>query len=51
MRGHGRRKVLFGTNFPMLLHPRCLEGLDALGLDDEAQRMFLHDNAARVFGL
>jgi predicted TIM-barrel fold metal-dependent hydrolase len=49
LRGNGRKKVLFGTNFPMLLHARCLEDLDALDLDDEAARLFLHDNAARVF--
>ena len=51
MRGHGRRKVLFGTNFPMLLHPRCFEDLDALGLDEEATGLFLSGNARRVFGL
>jgi predicted TIM-barrel fold metal-dependent hydrolase len=51
LRGHGRRKVLFGTNFPMLLHPRCLAGLDALGLDEEATRCFLSENATRVFRL
>ncbi len=49
--GHGRRKVLFGSNFPMLLPGSCLDQLPALGLDDEATRLFLHDNAARVFGL
>jgi len=48
---HGRKKVLFGSNFPMLAPERALKGLDALGLDDEVRRLFLHDNAARVFGL
>lgn len=51
LRGHGRRKVLFGSNYPMLLHARCLADLDALGLDEEATRLFLSENAARVFGL
>jgi predicted TIM-barrel fold metal-dependent hydrolase len=51
MRGHGRRRVLFGTNWPMLSPARCLERLDALGLDDEATRLFLRDNARRVFRL
>jgi predicted TIM-barrel fold metal-dependent hydrolase len=47
----GRHKVMFGTNFPMI-HPRhALEALPQLGLDDETTRMFLHDNAARVFKL
>jgi predicted TIM-barrel fold metal-dependent hydrolase len=51
MRGHGRKKVLFGSNFPMLQPADCLAGLDALGLDDEARGLFLGGNAARVFGL
>jgi predicted TIM-barrel fold metal-dependent hydrolase len=48
---HGRKKVLFGTNWPMLSAARALPGIDALGLDDEARRLFLHDNAVRVFRL
>ena len=51
LRGHGRRKVLFGTNFPMLLHAKCVEGIDELGLDEETKRPFLSENAIRVFGL
>ena len=33
MRGPGRKKVLFGTNYPMLTVTECLEGIDQLGLD------------------
>jgi len=51
LRGHGRRKVLFGSNYPMVTPSACLAGLDDLGLDDEARRLFLGDNATRVFGL
>jgi len=51
MRGHGRTRVLFGTNWPMLSPARCLERLDDLGLDDETTRLFLRDNARRVFRL
>ena len=47
----GRRKVLFGTNFPMIGHTQALEGLDALGLDDETRALFLRGNAERVLGL
>ena len=47
----GRRKVLFGSNAPMLMPAACLAQLDALGLDDEARALFLGKNAARVFGL
>ena len=51
MRRDGRRKVLFGTNHPMIPAVRALEALDDLGLDDEARSLFLDGNARRVFGL
>jgi predicted TIM-barrel fold metal-dependent hydrolase len=51
MAGHGRRKVLFGSNFPMIQPAACMAQLDLLGLDEEATALFLHDNAARVFGI
>jgi len=51
MRGRGRSKVLFGTNFPMIAPDRCLEEFDALHLDDETARMFLGENAHRIFQL
>lgn len=50
-RAHGSKKVLFGSNFPMITPLECLRGLDALGLDDEPRRAFLGGNAVRVFGL
>jgi uncharacterized protein len=48
---NGRKKVLFGTNYPMLTPARCLEGLDELIRDEEARELFLHRNAERVFKL
>jgi len=51
MRGHGSRKVMFGTNYPMLTAAECLQGLAGLGLDAEAQEAFLAGNARRVFRL
>ncbi len=51
MQDRGRERVLFGTNWPMLSPSRCLSGLEKLGLDDEACRLFLAGNARRVFGL
>lgn len=51
LRGRGRKKVLFGTNYPMLTASAALEGLDALGLDEEAQGLFLGGNARRVFAI
>jgi len=51
MKGHGRKKVMFGTNYPMITAAKALEGLDGLGLDAEVRALFLGGNAARVFGL
>lgn len=51
LRGRGRERVMFGTNWPMLTPRRCLEQLDALGLDDEARDLYLGGNARRVFKL
>lgn len=47
----GQRKVLFGTNYPMIGHEHALAGLDDLGLSDEARRDFLRGNAERLFRL
>ncbi len=49
--GTGQRKVLFGTNYPMISHDHALAGLDELGLGADAQADYLHRNAERVFGL
>jgi predicted TIM-barrel fold metal-dependent hydrolase len=43
--------VRFGTNYPMLTARQAMTGLDALGLAPDVLAAFLHDNAARVFGL
>ncbi|MEY4750792.1 MAG: hypothetical protein RJA44_1179 [Pseudomonadota bacterium] len=51
MRGHGRHKVLFGTNYPMILPSKALEGLEDLRLDEKTTSAFLSRNAVRVFHL
>lgn len=51
MKTNGRKKVLFGTNYPMILPSKCLEDLDSLGLDEEGKELFLHQNAEGVFRL
>ena len=51
MNGHGKHKVMFGSNFPMITPAACLEGLDALGLSETARDLFLSGNARRVFKL
>lgn len=48
---NGKKKVLFGTNYPMLTPKQCLDGFDALALDEEVQNAFLAGNAKRVFRL
>jgi uncharacterized protein len=47
----GRRKVMFGSNYPMIAPNVALEELDGLGLDDETRELFLEENARRVFDL
>lgn len=51
LRGRGRTRVLFGSNYPMLTPRACLEGLDALDVDAETRGLFLGGTARRVFGL
>jgi len=51
LRGHGRTKVLFGSNWPMIPPAKALEGLDALGLDVATRAAFLAENAACVYAL
>ena len=47
----GRRKVLFGSNYPMIAPARALEGLEELDLDEETRELYLHGNCRRVFAL
>jgi hypothetical protein len=51
MRGRGAKKVMFGSNYPMLTPSQCLEELESLGLSDEATELYLHGNAREVFKL
>ncbi len=51
MKTNGKRKVLFGSNYPMILPAKALEGLDELQLTEEQKSLFLANNAIRVFGL
>jgi len=51
MRGRGRTRVMFGTNWPMLSAGRCLRQLSDAEFDRETSELFLGENAARVFKL
>ncbi len=45
----GQRKVLFGSNYPMIGHTHALDGLEDLGFSAQARDDYLHGNARRVF--
>lgn len=49
--GWAARKVLFGSDFPLLAPKRCLERFRRLGLGAEIERQILYENAARLLGL
>lgn len=51
MKGIGKNRVMFGTNWPMLSPQKCLAGLNGLGLSEEQSEAFLSGNARRVFSL
>lgn len=51
MKAHGKHKVLFGSNYPMIMPGACLSELDKLGLNDEVKALFLYKNACRIFDL
>ena len=51
LKTNGGQKVIFGTNFPMIMPEKCLAGLADLELTEETQSAFLGATAARVFKL
>jgi len=51
MKSSGAKRVMFGTNWPMITHGKCLEQLDRLGLSAEQRAAFLSGNATHVFNL
>lgn len=51
MRGNGGKKVMFGSNYPMLAPRDCLRGLGALDLNVRTREQFLFRNAGKVFQL
>ncbi len=51
LRANGARKVLFGSNYPMIAPAKALEGLDDLDLSPETRALFLGGNAQRVYGV
>ena len=51
MKGLGSKRVMFGTNWPMLSPFQCLEHVESLALSAEQKEAFLSGNAVRVFKL
>jgi predicted TIM-barrel fold metal-dependent hydrolase len=52
MQNHGKRKkVWFGTNYPMITLGKCLRDIEDLGLSDDVMHYFLFENATTVFSL
>lgn len=51
LKHHGRHKVMFGTNYPMITPKDCLARLDELDLSADVRTAYLSGNATRVFGL
>lgn len=51
MKSSGKTRVMFGSNFPMLMPGECLKQLDMLELDDDTKEHFLFKNALAVFNL
>ncbi|MCL6417689.1 amidohydrolase family protein [Aestuariirhabdus sp. Z084] len=51
MKAHGKKKVLFGTNYPMISADTCMDQLEPLALDEEVLACFLYKNAETVFKL
>jgi hypothetical protein len=51
LKTNGQKKVMFGTNYPMITAEKCLKDLRTLELDKETESLFLYDNAQRVFNI
>ena len=51
MKHHGKHKVMFGTNYPMITPQTCMAQAQMLDLDAETAELFFHSNAERVFKL
>jgi uncharacterized protein len=49
LRGPGKRKVIYGTNFPTVGHRGSLAQVDDLGLTDDVKANLLSENAKRIF--
>jgi len=51
IRGRGREKVMWGTNYPIVNIWNSIQGIDDLNLDADTERKLLSENAWSVFDL
>jgi len=51
MKGPGKRRVMFGTNWPMLSPDKCIQDIEQHGLSERELRAFKSETAKAVFGL
>jgi predicted TIM-barrel fold metal-dependent hydrolase len=51
LQSHGRAKIMFGSNYPMLTPSACLSDLDSLALEEATRTDYLGQTASRVFRL
>lgn len=52
MKTRGQNKVLWGTNYPAVMHEEAIRAIRTdLGLSEKVAEKILHGNAARVYGL
>ena len=51
LKTNGKHKVLFGTNYPMIMPEKALGDLASLDLSPEIQDLFLGKNAQKVYGI
>ncbi len=52
MKTRGQNKVLWGTNYPAVMHEEAIRVIRTeLGLSEKVAEKILHGNAARVYGL
>jgi predicted TIM-barrel fold metal-dependent hydrolase len=51
IRGEGRTKVVFGTDYPVIDQARARRDIAAMNLPDDVLVRFLRDNAAELYGL
>ena len=51
LKTNGRHKVLFGSNYPMIMPEKAHADLHKLDLSEEVKALFLYKNAKRVYGI